>query len=203
MNHKLTTRKSYNLAAGDFAKRDRLTVEESLEVKDALEKFMDLVPGGGIILDIGCGSGRDSTIFSHRGYRVVGIDFSREMVEYAKKANPRGKYRVMDLEDLKFKYKFDGIWANASLHHIPKSCLKAVLGRIYVLLKPGGTFFVKVKHGSKEGLRENIKFDKILKRYFAFYKVGELRKLVKSAKFKILSVKTATRGEWVDLFASK
>lgn len=202
-SYKIITKRAYSLVAGEFAKRDRLTVAESCDVQLALKKFIRLLPKGGTILDVGCGTGRDSAMLFRAGFKVLGIDFSKKMIEFAKKINPRVEYQAMDLENIKLEDKFDGIWANASLHHIPKSHLPLVLRKIGHLLVDNGVLFIKVKHGSRDELRTNFNYGRNITRWFAFYGVGELKKLVRAAGFKVLSVKTTTKKEWVDIFARK
>ena len=101
------------------------------------------------------------------------------------------------------EHKFDGVWANASLHHIPKDHLPMVLKKIHNLLNEGGLFFIKVKHVDQEGIRTNEKFGKTLQRYFAFYKPNELVALLSSAGFSILSNELTTNDEWVDIVAKR
>lgn len=60
-----------------------------------------------------------------------------------------------------------------------------------------------MKHGDWDGIRENEKFGKKLKRYFAFYKPDELTDVLKKAGFNILAVELTTKGEWVDVFATR
>ena len=76
-NYKNITQRTYALVAEKFVKRDRLTVDESRDVAHALQKFAGLVRRGGKILDIGCGTGRDSMVLTRKGFQVLGIDFSK------------------------------------------------------------------------------------------------------------------------------
>lgn len=198
------TRAAYDLVAGEYAKRDQCVVPETFEVRAALRCFVRLLPRHATVLDVGSGAGRDSRFLHDRGLRVIGIDFSPRMVAVARKINPRIRYQIMDIEQLKFKVgMFDGVWANASLHHIPKKRLKKVLSKIYIVLRSGGIFFVKLKYGKGERMRANITFGKPTTRYFAFYHIRELSKLMRTAGFKILSAHTDQRQEWIDIFAKK
>lgn len=202
--YKSITREAYDKVASAYMQRDQTIVDETFEVKKALEKFASLLPEHGKVLDIGSGGGRDARFFLAHGFQVTGIDFSERMIEGAKSINSKIDYRVMDFEHLEFPPKeFDGIWANASLHHIPKANLKAVLEKIYNILKIGGIFFIKVKHGNQDGIRENQKFGKNLKRYFAFYQPEELAGLLESVGFVILNTEVMTRSEWLDMLAKK
>jgi len=111
--------------------------------------FIDLVPQRGRVLDVGCGSGDHSLYFKEKGLEVVGIDLSRKMVEIS-----RGKgvdARVMDMENLEFESEsFDGVWAVASLLHVPKRNIPGVVENISKILKPEGILYVGVKRGEGE-----------------------------------------------------
>jgi len=203
-DYKSITKKAYNSVSKEYMERDKGVVDESLDIKIALDKFTDLVPSKAHILDIGSGGGRDSRFFYEHGFRVTGIDFSEKMIDGARAIQPNIDYRVMDLENMDFpNQEFDAIWANASLHHIPKANLPKVLNKINQILRGDGLFFIKVKHGDKDSILENDKFGRKIKRHFSFYKQDELRQLLESAGFSIKSSELTTKEEWVDIFAKK
>lgn len=202
-DYKLITRESYDAVAEGYAARDGEEVDESQDIYAALETFRKLLTPGAKILDVGCASGRDSLYFHKHGFKVTGIDYSPELIRIAKELDSRVDFRVMDFEKIDLKDAYDGIWANASLHHIPKNHLPAVLESLRRLLKPGGIIFIKVKCGSRDGLRTNMKFGVHLRRYFAYYQPEELSKLISAAELKVKAVETTTNNEWVDLLAQE
>lgn len=117
-------------------------------------KFSQLLPKGKVI-DIGCGSGRESLWFTGHKYEYVGIDFSSAMVEIAKKANPKATFEVKSFYDLDFPLdSFDGFWASCSLVHAPREKVAKVLEEIRNIVKPGGIGFVAVKEGKGEQMEE-------------------------------------------------
>ncbi len=202
-NYKLITRRAFDSVSKEYIKRDNDIVDETDFVKKALEKFINLLPQKTDVLDIGCGGGRDSRFIFKYGFKISGIDFSENMINAAKIIEPRIDYKVMDFEELNFPDNtFGGVWANASLHHIPKKNLLDVLVKIHKILKQGGIFFIKVKHGNADSLRENEKFGKKIKRYFAYYEPTELEGMLKSSGFGIIDTEVNTNGEWVDIFAT-
>src|SRR5215469_8051738 len=75
--------------------------------------FLRDIPEGGAILDAGCGSGRDSLAFLSRGYRVVSIDASSEMVDAATKHTGQ-QTLLLSFNEIDFTDEFDGIWACGS-----------------------------------------------------------------------------------------
>ncbi len=132
----------YNTNAQNFYDRTINT-----DMSHCYKKFLDLLPKKSHILDAGCGSGRDSKYFLHQGHDVTAFDGSTEMVKYATKEIEK---QVLHLrfQDLEFKEMFDGVWACASLLHVPYQETKDVYVRIYNALKPGGIFYASYKHGN-------------------------------------------------------
>lgn len=204
MDYKEITKNAYDDVASDYSKRDSEIVPESFDVKNVLDKFIGMFPEGALILDIGSGGGRDSRYMHAHGLKVTGIDFSEQMIMLAQKEAPEIKYVHMDFENLDFPGEsFDGVWANASLHHVPKAKLHDVLSQIYKILKKDGTFFIKIKHGDFDGIRENEKFGRKIKRQFSYYRPDELAEMLEFAGFSILEKYLTTGDEWLDIFAKK
>lgn len=111
--------------------------------------FLQHVPAGGKILDLGCGSGRDSLAFLRKGYQVEAIDGSSELVRLASEFIGQ-PVRCMDFEELDYEEEFDGVWACASLLHVEKSRILSVLEKVYQSLKPGGVLYCCFKYGTEE-----------------------------------------------------
>lgn len=113
------------------------------------EPFLALLPAGGHVLDAGCGSGRDARAFLDRGYRVTAFDGSKEM---AARASQLLGQPVLHLtfQALDREAEFDGVWACASLLHVPRAEMGDVLDRLTRALKPGGTLFLSFKYGDGE-----------------------------------------------------
>ncbi len=110
--------------------------------------------GKGKILDIGFGSGRDSLYFKSKGYDVYSIDPESTFVESAKKMGLQNVFQ-MKAEEINFENEFDGIWACASLLHIPSKDLNSVFKKCAKALKPKGIFYASFKYGSFEGVRND------------------------------------------------
>lgn len=102
------------------------------------------------ILDLGCGPGRDLKAFRDLGHRAVGLDGVARFVEMAR---AHSGCEVWQQEfcrlDLPGEY-FDGIFANASLFHVPKQELPRVLGELRAALKPRGVLFSSNPRGANE-----------------------------------------------------
>ena len=121
----------------------------NVDMTNTYKEFLKLVPEGGKILDLGCGSGRDSMNFIKLGYEVTAVDGSKEL---AKRASVLlGKEVIVStFEELELKEKFHGIWACASLLHIKREDLKTVLNNLYNNLEDNGVFYMSFKYGEKE-----------------------------------------------------
>ena len=121
----------------------------NVDMTNTYKEFLKLVPEGGKILDLGCGSGRDSMNFIKLGYEVIAVDGAKKL---AKKASALlGKEVIAStFEELELKEKFHGIWACASLLHIKREDLKIVLNNLYNNLDDKGVFYMSFKYGEKE-----------------------------------------------------
>jgi SAM-dependent methyltransferase len=133
--------------------------------------FLSLLPPGAHILDAGCGSGRDSRAFLERGYVVTAMDASEAMVELASQHLGRPVLH-MSFDQVRFREVFDGVWACASLLHVPKRSLPQVLEQLGKALKVGGVMYASFKFGEEEVVRNS--------RLFSDYSDDGFRRLLES-----------------------
>jgi SAM-dependent methyltransferase len=162
------TRDYYEARADEFDARTR-----GREMADLYGAFLPLIPAGGHILDAGCGPGRDSTAFLAHGYRVTAFDASEAMVRLATVRLAQPVLRL-SFEQLRFDREFDGVWACASLLHVPREQILDALARLRRALVPGGVLFASFKTGTAEELRED--------RLFTDYDEDTLRQLLESRR---------------------
>ncbi|OGY27787.1 MAG: hypothetical protein A2864_02295 [Candidatus Woykebacteria bacterium RIFCSPHIGHO2_01_FULL_39_12] len=168
-----------------------------------LQKFIKLV-GRGKVLDLGCGSGIQSKTLSKAGLEVTGIDFAEKMIEEAKKQVPNAEFLVKDILNLNFLPEhFDGIYARASLLHLPKNKIGKVLEALNKILKKEGIMYVALKEG--KGERDVYDEGFGASRFFAFYKEDEFKKLLEEGKFQLIETIYAQteRNNWLQFFAKK
>lgn len=120
-----------------------------IDMNSLYESFLSLLPKRATILDAGCGSGRDSLYFKKEGYQITAFDGSLELTRLASKAL---KHPVLHLtfQQIEFEKEFDGVWACASLLHIPRNEMSDVLSRLSNSLKQEGIFYASFKYGNKE-----------------------------------------------------
>ena len=124
----------------------------SADMQETRSRFTACLPPDALILDFGCGSGRDAKAFLDAGYRVEASDGSEELCARASELTGI-PVRHMLFQELDEQEKYDGVWACASILHLPGNALTDVLGRIERALKPGGVLYASFKYGSFEGMR--------------------------------------------------
>lgn len=134
----------YDEHADDYV---RATV--GVDMQSLYEPFLSRIPKGGRILDAGCGSGRDSRAFLDRGYNVVSIDASQKMVDATTQLTGQ-KAHLMAFQEISFSDDFDGIWACASLLHVPSIELTDVFGKLVSALRSSGVAYASFKEGHGE-----------------------------------------------------
>ena len=169
---------------------------------DIQDSFLKYLEPGSLILDFGCGSGRDSRYFLSKGYQVEATDGSEEMVKIA--AETTGiPVKQMLFNELNECEKYDGVFACASILHVPSAELPEILERIKQALKPEGVFYVSFKYGTFEGYRNGRYFTdmneerfSVLMQFVGGYTVLEQR---------ITSDVRPGRGEekWLNVFLRK
>ena len=128
------------------------------------------------ILDFGCGPGRDLQTFTRLGHIAVGLDGTERFTQMAREDSG---CEVLHQDFLKLDLpagRFDGIFANASLFHVPTQELRQVLGKLYATLKPGGVLLSSNPRGdNSEGWNGE--------RYGAYHDLEHWRAMLTAAGF--------------------
>ena len=146
----------------------------SVDMSHLYNDFLKYLPKGGHILDLGCGSGRDSLEFIKKGYNVTAVDGSKELAIAAGKII--GKEVVCSkFEDLQLTESFHGIWACASLLHVNKNHIVDVIRNISSNLRTNGVFYMSFKYGENEYIDEK-------ERYFNCYTEKAFTELINKIK---------------------
>ncbi len=168
-----------------------------------LDAFLDRLPDGAAILELGCGGGRDAAHMIARGFVVDPTD---GVAEIAAKAEARlGRpVRVMRFDELAAEARYDAIWASASLLHVPRGDLTGVIARIHRALQPGGLHFASYKGGGTEG-RDRFG------RYFNYLACEEVESIYRdAAAWDILDLSEGVgggydgaQGPWVRITARR
>jgi len=150
------------------------------DVSQNIAAFLGALPKGKQldILDFGCGPGRDLNVFKQMGHRPTGLDGSKEFCKMTQKLSKfpilHQKFLHLELED----NSFDGVFANASLFHVPSLELSRVLKEIHSALRKGGILFSSNPRGSTEGWQGQ--------RYGHYMEFEESQIYLKQNGFKIL-----------------
>ena len=150
------------------------------DVSQNIAAFLSALPKGKQldILDFGCGPGRDLNVFKQMGHRPTGLDGSKEFCKMTQQLSKfpilHQKFLHLELED----NSFDGVFANASLFHVPSLELSRVLKEIHSALRKGGILFSSNPRGSTEGWQGQ--------RYGHYMEFEESQIYLKQNGFKIL-----------------
>jgi SAM-dependent methyltransferase len=187
----------YARKAQDYAKRF-----SSAKPDLHLAAFMLAVPNEGRVLDLGCGTGRSTAFMIAAGLKADALDASPEMADIARDENgvdvTVGGFETLDADSV-----YDGIYANFSLLHAPKSEMRAHLSRVSKALVPGGFFHIGLKTGTGEKRDD-------LGRFYAYYTDAEITGLLADAGFVVIERSfgaeaglDGTVAPWIILLAGK
>ena len=151
----------YNKSANTY-----FTTTVNADVKELYNHFVNYVPDGAKILDLGCGSGRDTKAFLDMGYEVDAIDGFEELSRLASEYTGI-HIKCMDFNQLNEHCIYDAVWACASLLHVASHELPDTLERIRVSLRPNGVVYISFKHGDFEGIRDGRYYTDMTSERFA------------------------------------
>ena len=134
----------YNAHAEDFWEGTR-GHDVSQNIDALLRTIEDAAPFA--LLDFGCGPGRDLKVLAERGHRAVGLEGAARLAEMARAHSGcevwEQDFLKLDLPDR----RFDGVFANAALFHVPSQALAQVLQQLHATLKPRGVLCASNPHG--------------------------------------------------------
>lgn len=182
--------------------------------KGLAEDFVRSLPGNRV-LDLGCGPGHYVRYFSQLGCRVTGLDYSDAMIQVARGLDAEAEFEVGDIRDIEEifpKDSFDGVWANASLLHIPLADIGEVLDGIAGILSNGGKFLIRTKKG-ETGMREVEEdlYGATVKREYTYWEEKDLRVELEKHGFTVIEsvdehedvrVEKSKRSiDWIQLIA--
>lgn len=166
-----------------------------------LRQFAKQLLPGALVLDYGCGIGTDLAWLRRQGFRVEGLDGTLDFVLQARRRNPavrivHGRFEEIALAPL----RYDGIWCNAALIHVPPQRLRLQLEKLRLALKPHGLLGMTLAWGRLKGLTRR---DWIPGRYLAGYTRPEAEKFFR--RWRILELKVVLgavrRGRWIHILA--
>ena len=154
----------YNLHAEQFADSTFQVDMESL-----YQPFLALLQPSARILDVGCGSGRDSLAFKNKGYEVEAMDYSEELVKKATELTGIA-VKHQSFYELDEAQVYDGVWACASLLHCERERLHEVFEKLVIALRSGGVLYMSFKYGDSDREKDG--------RYFTDLNEPQAEKLI-------------------------
>ncbi|MBD2058117.1 class I SAM-dependent methyltransferase [Oculatella sp. FACHB-28] len=173
-----------------------------IDMNELYIPFLSRLPKGGHILDAGCGSGRDSKAFLEQGYSVTAIDASMVMVELSSRLIGQPTLHLK-FQELRFDSAFDGIWACASLLHVPLNQINGGMQRLTTALKVGGIFYMSFKLGDgvrMDGDRLFVDYNEdSLRRLLSHHQCLQLKRMWRTDDKKL----GCLRDCWLNALASK
>jgi SAM-dependent methyltransferase len=154
-------------------------------VRQLVEGFAPRVTTGRVVLDVGCGVGLATVVFTALGFQVTGIDVSSKMLARARLRDPSATFIRQNFLDFQGHTGVDGIFASAFIHLFDVEDAIAVLHKMHSLLKTGGVVFLSTDlcGESREGVFEKPYYKKKVKRFKRFWARGELERLAKDNGF--------------------
>jgi SAM-dependent methyltransferase len=174
-------------------------------VPPLLSIFMQQVSPRSLVLDMGCGPGQDSRYLRQQGMQVVGLDLMQPFLRVAKRRSPRLPLVQATMEHLPFlPNSVSGIWAAASLIHLPPTTLQQVLREARLRTRSGGVLGATFLHGKGAGFLPD---QWIPGRYVCKWRKPELGEIIQRAGWKIISLQTVTnrerKGRWLNVIARR
>ena len=145
-----STREGYDVTASEYAERFHDHLQGRPLDRAMLAGFAGLVDRGGVVADVGCGTGAAARMLANLGLDVLGIDLSPKMLAEARRRNPDLSFQVGSMTGLDFADgHFCGICAWYSVIHIPDEQLPDVFAEFHRVLRPGGLVLVAFQVGDQ------------------------------------------------------
>lgn len=175
----------------------------NLSMEEILDQFLALLPENAEVLDMGCGSGRDSIYMEDNGCFVTLMDGSERMCRLAE-IHTGKEVLHMTFEEMDFEEVFDGIWGCASLLHVEEKDMDRIMGKVMKALKPGGILYLSFRYGETQGF--------LGQRYFHDYTQESAYEMLQRQKglcpLQLWTTKDVRGGrkknqEWVNILARK
>lgn len=140
-----------------------------------LSAFVERLPAGGHVLDLGCGSGWAAHHFARLGFQVTAMDGSAGLAQEAK-ARYGLDVIVQRFSDMDWENAFDGVWAWFTLMHAPRDQMDANLARVARALKPGGQFVIGFQEGDRD-IKDS------LGRHYSYFTQADMTARLETAGF--------------------
>ena len=151
----------------------------SADMTENYTRFLQYVPKGASIVDLGCGSGRDLKYFKDNGYEAEGLDASEKLCILAREYSGC-PVLCTDFLSWKAERRYDAFWANASLLHLTGKDIITFFAQKTKYLADNGIFYMSMKTGIPQG-------DDPKGRYFTPFSEELLEQLLKASKLELIN----------------
>lgn len=176
----------------DRIPRRYLVEREKIDNWKEIEAFCSKLPSNAKILDVGCGTGVPiARYLIDRGFEMVGIDLSNEMVSIAQRKVPGGRFLQMNMTDMEFPSEsFDGLISCYAVFHVPRNKHAAIFQSFYKILKPDGFMLASVGASEWEEVEEYYGVDM----FWSHFDPTTTQSLITEAGFDIEFNRTVENG---------
>ena len=172
-----------------------------VDMESLYQPFLAELPRGTRILDVGCGSGRDTLAFKNKAYQVDAIDYSEELVKKATRLTGI-PVKLQSFYEIDADEAYDGIWACASLLHCERTRLKEVIGKLLSALKPNGVLYMSFKYGNSDREKEGRQFTN-LNEAQAEILLGQLENVQQIRQWITVDKRAERTEQWLNLLWKK
>lgn len=171
----------YDLIAEDYA-------AEFSKPSIMMDDFLSLLPSGVKLVDIGCGHGIDCANAHSKGFDIIGIDLSEQMLSIARRNHLNIDFQLADMRKLNLPHReFDGVISSCSLIHVPKDEVPKTLRQIADLLKKGGLLYLWMLSSPKsQELFVNEPLRPGEKTFVNVVSINEINSLLNDADFEVI-----------------
>jgi SAM-dependent methyltransferase len=190
------TQRTYDRIAGTYA-RVNSAVHPQLAA-DATTLTAGLEPGS-VVVDVGCGPGREIGVLRSLGFRAYGIDRSFGQLRVGGLPGvARGDMRWLPVRT----GSVDALWCQAALLHIPRAEVPVVLAEFGRVVRPGGRLYLAVAEGDGEGFEVASNYGSDQRRWFTNHREPELTRLLGEVGFVVEQVgRASSYRDWLSLHA--
>ena len=162
-------------------------------------------PKPAVLLDLGCGAGQDSHHLATRDHHVIGLDRTMPLLQFANRQAPSVPCVLADIRALPIREDSrNGIWAAASLIHLPKRDVTDVLARLHTLVKPQGFLAATFTYGHESRVKRTGWMPGC---YFARWRKDELAKVLRRAGWEVLFLRVVSnqerKGRWINIIVGR
>lgn len=196
----MDTQQTYQKIASFYAEAN----QERSKILATMAQFARILPPQSIVLDVGCGPAYDTQLLRQRfGLKAIGCDLSLAMMQAGNSVVPLAQ---ADMQQLPFADgACAGLWVCASLLHLPKTAVPAILTRFFNLLTPNGYLQLMVKEGKGEMWVSNAYGQQNADRFFSYWQMEPLLAHLTNAGFNIThqQINQSTPHNWLSVRCQK